>query len=375
MPCCVARGIATAQVGAAMGCERPSRNVEPVARSAERRTRALEQIAAVLQWTAGVVAVLFVVWLLGDVLLLVFAAALAALGLRGVADLLARVTRLGSGTSLLMVVVIILVVLGATLGWAGPRLVNEASQLQDQMLHQATALKAWLDPTSWGSGLLHNLLPSLGGSADSAGLVPRVSGTIAGALWSAIGAFGTTVLIVAAALYFAASPAPYVNGPLHLFPHKNRNRIRIIVGTVGQTLQAWLAGQLVDMLVVGILIGGGLALLGVPLPFILGVIAALLNFVPYVGAIGGAAPAILIAVSQGPQQALLVAALFAVVQTLEGNVISPLIQQRAVDLPPAATILAQTPLGVLFGLPGIVLATPVAAAILAALRELTSDAA
>ena len=357
-----------------MGCERGCRGSEPDPRCAERRVRALEQIAAVLQWTAGIVAALFVVWLLGDVLLLVFAAALAALGLRGIADLLARVTRLGPGASLFVVVVIILVVLGAALGWAGPRLMSEASQLQDQMLHQATVLRAWLDTTTWGNGLLHYLPPSLGGSADSTGLVPRVSGTLAGALWSAIGAFGTALLIGAAALYFAASPAPYTNGPLRLAPRSLRRRIREILETVGHTLQAWLAGQLVDMLVVGILIGGGLTLLGIPLPFILGVIAALLNFVPYVGAIGGAVPAILIAISQGPQQALLVVALFAVVQTLEGNVISPLIQQRASNLPPAATILAQTALGVLFGLPGIVLATPVAAAILAVLREVTSDA-
>jgi predicted PurR-regulated permease PerM len=358
-----------------MGSERPGHGVEPAPRWAEQRSRALEQIATVLHWTAGVVATLCLVWLLGDVLLLMFAAALAALGLRGVADLLARVTPLGPGVSLLIVVVIILALFGATLGWAGPRLVSEAAQLQDQMLHQATALRAWLHTNSWGSELLHYLPPALGGSADSAGLVPRFSGTIAGALSSAIGAVGTAVLIIAAALYFAASPAPYVNGPLRLVPHRHRNRIRDVLGTVGQTLQAWLAGQLVDMLVVGILIGGGLALLGVPLPFILGVIAALLNFVPYVGAVGGAVPAILIAISQGPEQALLVGALFAVVQALEGNVISPLIQQRAVDLPPAATILAQTTLGVLFGLPGVVLATPVAAAVLAALREVTSDAA
>ncbi len=84
-------------------------------------------------------------------------------------------------------------------------------------------------------------------------------------------------------------------------------------------------------------------------------------------------PAMVIAVAQGPQQALFVAALFVAVQTLEGNVLSPMIQKRAVNLPPAATILAQTALGALFGLPGIVLATPMAAAILTALREVTSD--
>ena len=186
-------------------------------------------------------------------------------------------------------------------------------------------------------------------------------------------ALGTAILLTAAALYFAANPQPYVTGPLRLVPERHRRHTRDILGTVGHTLQFWLAGQLVDMLVVGIVTGIGLVLLGIRLPFILGVIAGLLNFVPYVGAIGGAVPAILVALSESPHQALFVAALFFIVQALEGNVLSPIIQRHAVDLPPAVTILAQTAFGALFGMPGIILATPIAAAILAALREVTSD--
>jgi len=317
----------------------------------------------------------FVVWLFGDVLLLVFAAALFALGLRGLANLLSRVTGIGAGGSLAIIVIALVVVLGLGAWWAGPRLASEASQLQDQMFQQMTVLRTWLGTTPWGRGLLHQLPPGLRGSAEGVDLTPRISGMVAGALRSAIGVLGTAVLVVAAALYFAAAPAPYIDGPLRLLPQRHRARARHVAGTVGRTLQAWLAGQLLDMLVVGLVTGGGLALLGVPLPFILGLIAALLNFVPYVGTIGGAVPAILIAFSQGTRQALFVAALFVIIQTLEGNVLSPMIQRRAVDLPPAATILAQTALGALFGLPGVVLATPVAAAILAALREVTSDAA
>jgi predicted PurR-regulated permease PerM len=349
--------------------------VKPSTSLDARRVRALEQIASVLRWTAAVVATMFVVWLLGDVLLLVFAAALFALGLRGLADRLSDTTGMRSGASLTIVVLALVIALGLGTWWAGPRLVTEASQLQDQMLRQMEEVRAWLDGSSWGREVLRQLPAALGGSAEGGNLVPRISGTIAGALWSAIGLLGTTVLIIAAALYFAAAPGPYVKGPLRLIPHRHRHRTQEIVGEVGHTLQAWLAGQLVDMLVVGLVIGAGLALLGVPLPFILGVIAALLNFVPYIGAIGGAVPAVLVAFSQGPQQALFVAILFVVVQALEGNVLSPMIQRSAVNLPPAATILAQTALGALFGLPGIILATPVAAATLAALRESTSDAA
>jgi predicted PurR-regulated permease PerM len=342
---------------------------------AERRVRALEQIASVLRWSAAAAGTALVIWLLGDVLLVVFAAALLALGLRGLAERMARASGISVGAAFAVVVVTLVAVLGLGAWLAGPRLASEASQLQDQMLRQMAALRSWLDVSPWARWLSQQLPADLGGTGQPANLVPRISGTIAGALWSAIGLLGTVVLVIAAALYFAAAPAPYVNGPLHLVAQRYRLRTRQVIATVAGTLQSWLAGQLLDMCVVGVAIGGGLGLLGVPLPFILGATAALLNFVPYIGAIGGAVPAMLVALSQSPQQALLVGALFLVVQTLEGNILSPLIQRQAVHLPPAATLLAQTALGALFGVPGIIFATPAAAAILAALREVTSDSA
>ncbi len=110
-----------------------------------------------------------------------------------------------------------------------------------------------------------------------------------------------------------------------------------------------------------------------PLVFILAVVAGITNFVPYVGAIAGAVPAVLIAFLMGWQQALYVALLYTAVQTFEGNVTAPLIQQRAIALPPALTLVAQTALGLLFGLFGVILATPLTAAIVAAVQQLTDE--
>ena len=338
-----------------------------------RQVRALERIARVLGWTAGIAATAIVFWLLGDVLLLVFAAVLLATGLHGAAAFLSRQLRLPRGVALAIVLLGLTALFGLAAWWTGPRLVNEAGQLKDQLTRQWTTLSSWLSTTNWGSALLRELPTSLGGSAQMSGVAPRVAGTIAGALWSAVGLFGTGVLLLASGIYFAATPKPYFEGPLRLLPHRIRGRTREILVEVAETLGYWLAGQLLDMLVVGVVTGAGLALLGVPLAFILGVTAGLLNFVPYIGAIGGAIPAVLIALAQGPNQAIFVALLFVVVQGLEGNVLSPMIQRRAVDLPPAATILAQTALGALFGMAGIILATPLAAAILTVLRQLTAD--
>lgn len=340
-----------------------------------RQARALERIALILGWTTGVAATAIVFWLLGDVLLLVFAAALLGTALHGAAAYVSRKLRVPQGFALAGVLLGLTVLFVLAAWWTGPRLVKEASQLQDQLTRQWASLSGWLSSTAWGSALLRELPASLGGSGQMSGIAPRVAGTIAGALWSAVGLFGTAVLLIASGIYFAATPRPYLEGPLRLLPRRVRGRTRGILKVVGDALQFWLAGQLLDMLVVGVVTGSGLALLGVPLAFILGVLAGLLNFVPYIGAIGGAVPAVLIALAQGPHQAIFVSVLFLVVQGLEGNVLSPLIQRRAVNLPPAATILAQTALGALFGLTGIILATPVAAAALAALRELTSDTA
>jgi predicted PurR-regulated permease PerM len=141
-----------------------------------------------------------------------------------------------------------------------------------------------------------------------------------------------------------------------------------VLDGLGHTLQLWFLGQFADMVVVAVLTGAGLYLLGVPLALTLALIAGLLNFVPYIGALAGAVPALAVAVAQSPQTALYVAILFAVVQTLEGNVVAPLVQKRTVDLPPALTILSQTILGTLFGIMGLILATPLAAAAMVAVR-------
>jgi predicted PurR-regulated permease PerM len=140
------------------------------------------------------------------------------------------------------------------------------------------------------------------------------------------------------------------------------------VEEMGSTLQLWFLGQFWDMLVVSVLTGAGLYFLGVPLPLTLALIAGLFNFVPYIGALAGAVPALAVAVAQSPQTAVYVAILFTVVQMLEGNVIAPMIQKRTVDLPPALTILSQTVLGTLFGIKGLILATPLAAAAMTAVR-------
>jgi hypothetical protein len=139
---------------------------------------------------------------------------------------------------------------------------------------------------------------------------------------------------------------------------------------IGDTLARWLIGKSLSMLIVGIATAGGLTLLGVPLGLILGIIAGLLDFIPYIGPILAGVPAVLIALSISPDLALYTVLLFLAIQTLEGYVLQPLVEARAVEIPPALTIVMQLVFGSLFGFAGIALATPLTAMLMVLVNKL-----
>jgi predicted PurR-regulated permease PerM len=162
----------------------------------------------------------------------------------------------------------------------------------------------------------------------------------------------------------------YVRGTIRLVPPDYRLRAGEILGALGYTLKWWLIGQGVTMLVVAVATWLGLWALGVPLAFVLGVIAGLFNFIPNFGPLFSAVPATLLALTVSPERAIAVIILFIVLQNLEGNVLTPLIQRKAVDLPPALGIIAQILLGILVGPVGLILAWPLCAAVVLAVKML-----
>src|SRR6195952_4027478 len=338
------------------------------------RTAVLGRIYDLLRYVVAATVVILAVWLLSDILTVVFAAALLAVILHGISSLLQRYTHLPYWASLIIVVLVLLAALAGLGILAGPGLSQEASRLRDALSDQTRGLHARLSGSGWGQLILQEVPQSIGGDKPSSGNgVPAgLAGSVAGYLGSAFGLFGTVVVILIAGLYLAASPAIYVNGALRLVAPQHRRKAKELCQTAGSALWAWSAGQAVDMLVVGTLSGLGLWMIGVPLALVLGLVAGLLNFVPYIGAIAGAVPAVLIAFSVGATQGLETIGLYLVIQGFEGNVMAPLIQKRAVDLPPALTILSQTAFGVILGIPGLIFATPLTAAILAVMQKATT---
>lgn len=326
------------------------------------RAAALRGIDRTFRATAVGALLLLAAWLLKDALLLAFAAVLVACGLRGASDRLARATGLGEGWSLLAVVLLLASAVGALVWWRGPQVAEQGVQLADQLAEQGRRLWDQLGRSAWGTQVLQQL------ERLRRSVVDGLGGYVTGFASSTLGVGGSLLLVGATALFLAASPRVYVDGSLRLLPLRWRPRGREVLQELGSTLRLWFAGQLIDMLVIASLVAAGLLALGVPLAFTLALFAGLLNFVPFIGALAGAVPAVLVALAQSPAQALWVGLLFAAVQALEGNVVAPLVQRRTVSLPPALTIFAQTILGTLFGLLGLILATPVMAAAMTAVR-------
>ncbi|MEO8033784.1 MAG: AI-2E family transporter [Acidobacteriota bacterium] len=187
---------------------------------------------------------------------------------------------------------------------------------------------------------------------------------------STISALTGILLIIFLAIFFAADPSIYARGVLHLVPHAHRERIAAVMDTLGNTLRAWVVARAIAMVTIGIVVTIAMALLGVRAAVALGVIAGILEFVPVFGPIFGAIPAIALGFVDSPQKALWVFLTFVVLQQLEGNVLIPMLLQKAVEVPPALSLIGIASLGIVLGILGVFIAEPLVAAMLVIVKML-----
>ncbi|MGI8966651.1 MAG: AI-2E family transporter, partial [Limisphaerales bacterium] len=310
----------------------------------------------------GVVTAMALLWLLiwfsMNVWLIVFAGILLAIFLRGLANWVSKRTPL-SPVWALVVVVVVLLALGALVGWlVAPDAAKQFNQLATELPQAVDQFRQRLQGLEWVR-YLEEKLPALSNWGKGGEKLLSQAGGFFSVGLEAVTGLG---LVLFLGLYLAAAPQLYLGGLVHLFPIPKRARVREILDEIGATLRNWLLGQLFSMVVVGILIGVGLKLIGIPLPIALGLLAGLFDFVPIIGALVSAIPAILLAFLIDPWHALYVVLLYLLVNSvIEGHVIVPLVQRYTVSLPPALTVLALVLLGVLFGFLGVLLAIPLTA--------------
>lgn len=293
-------------------------------------------------------------------LLLVFAGILLAVVLDVAMLGLKRILPIGRLALLSVVSSVGFLLLVAVVVWGGMSLISQAHNVVEIATHQAAAIGERLKE-------LGIVTPDKGRQGDESGLqnyLPdpeRLFGHAQSAFGLATGILANVVIIIFLGIFFAASPSGYRDGFLKLLPVVKRSRVGQVLAEAGHALRWWLLGQLASMVLVAVSIGLMLFLVGIPNAILLGMLAGLLNFIPFLGPILAAIPVLLAAMPEGLAILALVMGLFVIIESIEGYLVNPIIQKRAVYLPPAWSLAALVIFGALFGGIGVALATPLLA--------------
>lgn len=293
---------------------------------------------------------------------LLFAGFLLAVALQTCAAWIERHTRLNRKFSYTVTLLILSGLIALLALLIAPRAIRETGEIAALLPGSVHQAKNYLDQRAWGKYVVRIAQRAIHGSA------PGV--TIANFALSAVHGVEALVVVLVVGFFGALSPVAYTRGLLQLLPARFRAKGKETGLDVIYTLRWWLLGQLVPMVFLGAVTMIGLWLLHVPLAFTLGLITGLMIFIPYVGAILAAIPTILVGLTVSSKTALWVLILYCIVHASEAYILTPLVQKRAVRLPPLLTILAQLFMWSMAGLIGVLVATPLAASALVLVRVL-----
>jgi len=302
----------------------------------------------------GLSLALVLLWKIADIILLLGAGVLLAVFWRGLGRFLNRHTPLSKGWAFTLVVLVFMLALIAGFLFYIPLAADGIDRLAGDLPRALRGLADRLSHHEWGRRLLSRLAQTETWSGFTSDAFSRLAGIFS----TALGAVTASLVIFITGLYLGAEPGIYVDGLVRLFPRRDRSRVREILAALEHSLDWWLLGRIASMGVVGLLTWLGLVALEIPVALTLAILAALLSFVPNIGPILSAIPAVLVGLSLSPYTALYVAVLYVIVQTVESYLITPLIQRRAVLLPPALVLTMQLVFALLFGFLGLLLATP-----------------
>jgi predicted PurR-regulated permease PerM len=311
-------------------------------------------VGALLLTAATLAGVYLLFFQLSDLFAIGFTAILVAVAVDVPTSFILRRVRVPRALALVLVTLLGLgawVALGA---WIGPQITAQFSDLQEQVQAGLRNAGDWLGANEPFRSLLR-LTPSAGDVAPEAGQIVR------GTQQALLGSFGfvaNLLIVLFVGFFLAANPRRYEEGLLLLLPEAKRGPFLRLLAAIARALRWWLLARLLLMLFIGVLFGIGLWVLDIPLKLPLAVLAALLNFIPYVGPVLAYVPILAVSLVVGVEAALYVSLLYVSIQTIESYLAEPLIEARTVTLPPALIILAQVLCVVWLGFVGVLLATP-----------------
>ena len=341
-------------------------------------------------------------WQVYPLVFLVFLGTLFGLAVASGVDVLERFhIRRGIGSAL--IVFLVVAALGGTLAWTGPTLIEQSKELQTQVPAALEKLQGWVDQRR--GGVIATVIKSATAPAPgapvaavvavpntaagrqqaearadsaalpSAALKKKATDLMVGAskylfsfLSSTLTILGGVVLMIFLSIYIGAEPDVYRGWILSTVPAQHRAHMRLVLGEISSVLRKWLVTQMIAMLVIGLASMTVLLILGVKAPYALAIIAGLMEFVPTVGPLISAVPAILMAFVDSPQLAAYVAIAYWGIQFVENNLLIPFLMRGEMDLPPAITIVAQALMTIVFGFLGLMVAVPLTAAVLVPIR-------
>jgi predicted PurR-regulated permease PerM len=298
--------------------------------------------------------------------LLIFSSILLAILFHSISSWLVKKIKLKYSWALVLTLVSITGILTGFVLIAGPSVSSQVDEISTTLPKSIDQLKAAVQSHPIGKKLIKELPKDPGKAiSENKDLLAKAAMYIG----SFLGVLGNMLIVLIAAIFLAAAPNTYFNGIVRLFPISKRDEIRDLVRKVYKTLATWLAAKFASMLVVGVASGIGLALLGVPLAFILALIAAAFTFIPYIGPYLALVPAVLVGLLESQQMAIYIIILYFSIQIVESYFITPMIEKKMVELPPALALFWQVLMGIVAGAIGLLLASPILAAMMVIIQE------
>lgn len=331
--------------------------------------------------TATVLTVLLL-WLFGKVahvFLLLFLGVLVSLYLGAVAHWFETKFRLPERLAFTIALLLTVAALAALFWILVPPVVSQTQELVKVLPNYLTNWEAGIERAVsrvpalkdvWGQTGQHRILHALYDQITSALSVTDVVPKVFGVVHVAINVFSVGVM----GIYLALHPALYREWLIALFPPLHRDLVRDVLADLADTLRSYIVGQLLTMGFLALLTAVGLFLLGVPYFLTFGIFTGLVAIVPFFGTLlSTTLPALFVlngTSGDGGNKALLVIGLGVVIHLIEGNIVSPLVMSKKVDLPPVLTIMSVLVIGELLGGTGLLVAVPTLAAAMVIVRRI-----
>lgn len=280
-----------------------------------------------------------------DLLILAFGAILGAIVIHAIAEALAEHLRVPERASVGVAILLVLAVLGL-LGWLfGVEFRSQVNLLVERLPGILDQFAAYMGQSPVGAKIVDAVRAAYAGS--------RVAQDIGGLAQGAGELILNSLLVLIGALFFAADPKVYERGFLLLMPRSKRAPVEDALADVASTLRLWLRAQLIQMTTMGVLVGIGLWIAGVPSAPALALLTGLSEFVPYIGPLAAMLPALGLAATAGTQTIVGALIVFAVVRVVQTNFITPFVTSRVIAIPPAVTLFSIIAVGSIFGLFGL----------------------